>query len=309
MASLFSSGRWPAQAKKLLRAATYVALVALVFLVALTRSVWGSVRDDAFEVGSSLASLGEVLGPSYTVRLNGESVHVSSATTDLGVGRVLDRFERECREHTGGLAEELQRLQETLSSRLPPILEGPAGFGIVRRDDEQRGVVGCLARAGSGGLPAIGEALRAFERTGDLSSFGHLRYVAAQRQPDGKTHVVSAWSDGPLHVGAMFPAEADAPGIDPGPAARPPRARRLLSASVEGAPFGIQVYASKDEPDAVLAHYDREMAPAGWDAVPGVAKHFRDARAYRRAGVDLMMFAQRDGDLHTIVSLVAMSPR
>ncbi len=304
-----SKGTRVIQAKKWLRVTAYVGVVASLLLVALTRSVWGSVREGAFDVGSRLVSLGDALGPTYTVRLNGESVHVSSATTALGVAAVLDRFEQECREHTGGLAEEFRRLPETLASRVPVIAQGPAGLGIVRKEDERQGVVGCLAREGEGGLSAFGQALRAFERSGDLSSFGHLRYVAAQRRADGKTHVVSVWSDGPLHVGAMFPVEGDAPGVDPGDAVRPPGAKRLLSASVDGSPFGLQVYASSAPPDAVLAHYAEDMTRSGWEAAPGVASHFPHARAFRRDGVDLMVFVESDHGARSVVSLVAMPPR
>lgn len=300
---------WMSQTKRWLRVATYVACVTTVVVVLATQAVWGAVGDGALKVGSKLVALGDALGPNYRVVLNGAEVNVASTTTDVGVAPVLDRFESECREHTGGLVEEFQKLSETLASTMPPILKGAPGLGIIRKEDGDGGVVACLVREGTGGLASIGEAVRTLERKGDVSAFGHLRYVAAQKTASGKTHVVSVWTDGPLHMGEMFPSEGDVPGPDPGPAVRPPHAKRLLSASVLGAPFGVQVYSSSDSSEAVLAHYDAAMAADGWQPPPLLPDDIGTARAYQRGGVDLIVDVQPQSDTETTVSILSMPPR
>jgi len=127
--------------------------------------------------------------------------------------------------------------------------------------------------------------------------------------------VVAAWSDGPLRFRALVPGEgADAPGSDPPDASRPLDSRRLLTASVEGAPYSVRVYDARATPSDVLRAYDRELPGRGWTATPAVAaelsKAGREGRAFRREGVDLMIFAASDRDpSHSVVSVVAIPPR
>ena len=298
-----------AHAKRWARLTAYIGCVSLFVLAALARAVWGAVGDRALEVGSQLVALGDTLGPNYRVHLNGAEVNVASATTELGVSPVLDRFEEECREHAGALAQDFQKLSQALGSQTPPILKGAAGLGIIRKEKQGGGMVACLARDGARATLSLAEALHLFERTNDLSALGHLRYVTAEQRPSGKTHVVSIWTDGPIHVGEMFPGEGDAPGPDPGDPVRPPHARRLLSANVENAPFGVQVYASSDTADTVFAHYDRDMAASGWDRNLGSLDALRNERLYRRGGVDLMVLVKPDPGGRTTVSILSMPSR
>jgi hypothetical protein len=297
---------------KLMRVTVYFGVVAFVFFLLGARSVWGSAEKSLLDMGESLTVMGDVLGPSYRVQLNGEPVNVASTTTDMTVSQVLDRFEQDCREHTGGLDEELQKLSASLKDNLPSNLEGSGGMGILRKEIAGHGMVACLARDGNAGSKGILAAAREVLQTGDLAPLGKLRYVNADRRSDGKTHVVSAWTDGTFRIGHMFPANGDAPGSDPGYAVRPPDARRILSAGVEGAPFGIQVYDSTAAPETVLAHYDREMPAGGWRAVEGateVSDAAKKARAYLRGGVDLIVSAEKRDNGNTVVSVVSMPPR
>src|SRR5207237_5468812 len=90
---------------KLMRITAYFAVVAFALFFLGARSVWGSAEKSLLDIGEGLAVMGDVLGPHYRVNLNGEPLNVASATTEMTVSQVLDRFEQECREHTGGLKE------------------------------------------------------------------------------------------------------------------------------------------------------------------------------------------------------------
>jgi hypothetical protein len=295
--------------KRLLRLTTYVIFVLVVLVVLGTRAVRASVEKSALGVGAGLIALGDVAGPSYTVRLNGEAMRVASATTNQSSVQVLDRFEEECREHSGGLADEFNALPSALKGQLPENMNGSLGLGVIRKEREGRGVVACLARDGGGGLAALAHAFREFSRTGDLAAFGHLRYVAAEQRADGTTHVVSVWSDGPFPAASIFPPAGDAPGDDPEVSVRPPASRRILAANVEGAPFGVRIYDSQAAPAEVLEHADRELAADGWRPMATVAERLSGGRAYTRRGVDLMVFTEQKADGGALVSVVAMPPR
>jgi hypothetical protein len=297
---------------KLMRLTAYFAFVSFVFLFFGARSVWGSAEQSLLDIGEGLTAMGDVLGPNYRVRLNGEPVNVASTTTDLAVGKVLDQFEQECSEHTGGLEEELTRLSESLKGDFPPNLKGAAGKGILRKELGGHGMIACFGRQGGGGAKGILAAAKEVLETGDLAPLGNLRYVTAERRTDGKTHVVTVWTEGRFRIGHMFPASGDAPGADPGLAVRPPAARRILSAGVDGSPFGVQVYDSAAAPEAVLDHYDREMPVQGWRSIEGateVSEAAKTGRAYMRGAVDLIVSAEKSNDGHTVVSIVSMPPR
>jgi hypothetical protein len=303
-------GQISAWTKRVLRLTTYVAFVVVVLVVLGTRAVRASVETSALDVGAGLIALGDVAGPTYTVRLNGEAMRVASATTNQRSAEVLDRFERECREHSGGLADEFNALPSALKGQLPENMNGSLGLGVIRKEHEGRGVVACLARDGGGGLAALAQALREFSRSGDLAAFGHMRYVAAEQRADGTTHVVSVWSDGSFPAASIFPAEGDAPGTDdPEASVRPPASRRILAANVDGAPFGVRVYDSQATPAAVLGHYDRELAAHGWQPIETVAERLNAGRAYTRRGVDLMLLTEQKADGGALVSVVAMPLR
>jgi hypothetical protein len=63
--------------------------------------------------------------------------------------------------------------------------------------------------------------LQDFAKTGDLSAVGELRYVLAHRV-DGKTAVLTMWTEGPTPLLKMFPTSGDAPGRDPQEVPRAP---------------------------------------------------------------------------------------
>jgi hypothetical protein len=297
---------------KLTRVTAYFAFVAFVLFFFGARSVWGSAEKGVLEIGHGLVAMGDLLGPAYRVHLNGEPMNVASSTTDMTVTQVLDRFEAECHEHSGALEEDFKKLSEALKDKVPPQVKGPAGLGIIRKEESGRGVVACLARDDAGGMQVLLGQLREMLKTGDLARVGKLRYVTAEGGKDGKTHVVSVWTDGNFRIGRMFPKNGDAPGADLGVVMRPPDALRLLTAGVDGSPFGVHVYESVASQESVLAHYDREMPRQGWRRIEGaeaVSEEAKSARIFIRGAVDLIVSTEPRTDGHTVVSIVSMPPR
>jgi hypothetical protein len=203
------------------------------------------------------------------------------------------------------------------SAKLAPAKEeGLPGIGVIRKEGAARGAVACLARDGSEGSAGFLRGVHAMLASGDLAELGKLRYVVVERSPGAtRTHVVAAWTDGPFHLGALFPkGEKDAPGSDPLGAPRPEGSRRLLTASLEGVPYGVRVYDAASAPAEVLAGYDRAMPGQGWRAIAGVAGGLdakgRSGRAFTRDGVDLMIFADpsRRDATRAVVSVIELPP-
>jgi hypothetical protein len=297
-------------ARRMARVAAYFAVVTLALGTIASRRVYASAENGALAMGGALAELGDVAGPSYRVSMNGETLDVSSAMTDEPVDQVLDRFEKECREHAGGLDAQLAALPQALKAQLPAEAKGAAGAGVIRTRQGDRGMVACVARDAGLGYEGTISALARFAKTADLADLGKLRYVLAERMPSGRTHVLGAWTDGSFRLGRMFPASGDCPGSDLPGGFRPDGSRRILAAAVEGAPYGVRVYLAAGTPEQVLVQYGRGMAAAGWEPVPAVDRPLNGrGMAFLRGDVDVLVSAQpsRDGS-SAVVTVVSMPP-
>jgi hypothetical protein len=118
-------------------------------------------------------------------------------------------------------------------------------------------------------------------RATDPRELGELLYSYAERGPNGRTRVVTLWTRGGLDLSAMFPAAGDAAGDDSRLAPRPPQARRILSASAEGQPFGVRSYESERPAREVAAFYadwakQQRWSPVASDAESGATAYLRD---------------------------------
>ncbi|MBI5537774.1 MAG: hypothetical protein HY898_33930 [Deltaproteobacteria bacterium] len=287
-----------------LRVMAYAFVVCLVMSALAARSAWGDLKESALVLGRELVTFGDLLGKSHRLRLNGEPVFVASAMTDQTVQQVIDRFDKTCREHAGGLVEEFENLPEAVRAKVPERYQGSEGVGILRKDGDQEGVIACLSQDGKEGSRGVLRNFDAFAATGDLASIGKLRYVYATRTAAGKTHVVVVWTDGSFKIRNIVPMDgAEPPGSDPPDTPRPMGATRLLSAEVEGAPYGVHIYDVPRKSEEVLRGYEEEMPKHGWTALPVVAAKQSDARAFQRPGSDILVIAHPKGD-RTYVSLV-----
>jgi hypothetical protein len=78
----------------------------------------------------------------------------------------------------------------------------------------------------------------------------------------------------------------------------------MLSAEIDGAPYGIRLYESARAPAEVLKFYDQRLAAEGWSAVAEVPRAASEARAYSKGGAEVLLFAEAGP--RTTVSLVEL---
>lgn len=292
-----------------LRVGVFLAVAfAVVGLLAL-RSVRADVGESAVVVGREMSRLGDLLVQARRVRLNGESVFVASAMAPGAPSAVLDRAERLCSDATGGLAEELADPAK-LGRALPPgtALRGLA-IGVLRKESAGEGVVACLARQGKGGVAELAARLEDFAASGDLGRVGDLRYVYARAAGEGRTHVVTVWTEGAVRLDRLFPKGGDAPGEDPPGVPRPPGTSRLLAARVDAAPYGVWIFEGPGRAADALAFYDAELARGGWSASRTVPGEDARARAFSRGGLDVLLLADDEDGGRVAVSMVAMEAK
>ena len=271
------------------------------------RSVYGDVREQTFLVGRELASMKDLVGESHKVMINGEPMFVGAAVIDSNVGEVLDRFEKLCKENSQGLDEALTNpadFPEKTREALKKL--GATGLGILRYEHGGEGSIACLAHQGGGGVKGLTERLKAFSKSLDLADVGKLRYAYARPTDNGRVQVVTAWTDGSLKIGNMFPVDgSEPPGTDVNDVPRPEGSQRLLTAEVAGAPYGIHIYTAPGKPDEVLRAYDALLPKGGWQAQEWVAKGAPGTRAFHKDERDVLVFADPDGE-KSAVSIIEM---
>jgi len=290
------------------RLLTYCFVVSVIVGGLSIRSAYGDFKDSAMIMGRQLANFGDVEGRIHRVRLNGEPVYVTSAVTEAPGSDVLDRFEGLCREHAGGLDEMFEDLPKNLKEEFEAV-DDTAGIGVIRNEGGREGMVACLAQSPLEGWASFPKRFQAFVQEGDLSQLGDLRYVYIKEKEEGRTHVITVWTDGPFNLYNVAPMDGkEAPGSDSPNAPRPQDAVRLLSATVEGAPYAVRIYDSERPQHEVLAMYEKEMPTRGWKPIPHVADELPHGRGFSRQGVDLLVLAFEEED-RSYVSVVEMNPR
>ena len=292
---------------KVLRLASYFAVIAVVGVVVAARLAYGHAKKVALTTGEDLLRLTEdgSIGDGYKLRLNGELVMISSATTSMTSNEVLDRFQGECATAADGISQEFLHLRDSLDVTKAPLHVGFPGIGLTRQSTDKGGFLVCFAAgkaiAQSEGYKRVAD----FARSGDVGDIGSVRYLAVEALPTGGSHVVALWTEGSFPLQAMFPEQGDAPGTDVPNAARPDGSRRVFSAYAEGAPYGIRVYETQKNGEAILSQYDAAMPALGWTAYPDVTKNTPNARAFSRDDVDILVTTDEQGS-PTMVSVVQM---
>jgi hypothetical protein len=232
-------------------------------------SAWWKVRQVSADVSELSASLGRGLGRlqraaegTTELRLNGQLFSLTTLTSEASVAQVLERFSRACAKQSGGLLEELHDVQSK-GIAVPP--EAASSLGVLRSiTNEHEAAAGCFVRDGQGGAKDVLERAERALASGDLAALGQLRYVFAQRRASGVTHVLSLTALGRIPLVSMFPERGDAPGGDLFAGVRPPRARRVLSAQVEGSKQQIVLYEAESDPEALLNGCDAALRALGF---------------------------------------------
>jgi hypothetical protein len=259
------------------------------------------VIDNGIVVGRQMAELVNAAhGDVNQLSLNGQSVMVASQLTKDSPEAVLGRYEQLCREHAAHSFEEWRALlssAEADSSDLAPSTDMPP-TGILRGGTREEGTVMCFVRSAQS-KPTLRESLDVFVQTGEMAALGQLRYAYAKRTPNGRTHVLAAWTSEKFNLKEMVPETGDAPGQDFEALARPAESRRIFSIRIVGAPYGVNVYES-DVPPAVLGDaYDAALLREGWFAVNVDVDSKRATPSL--AGATARVY-EKDGVLMSVVS-------
>jgi hypothetical protein len=305
-----ASEAWRPRLRGWLRVAGFLAVVSAGLGYVAVRSAYAETERAIRGLGQQLV---QELGPALVstpqaLSINGERLFISSTQSALSVREVLDQLAASCASRTASSAPlpwigqlpsapahsprdgAREAAAQEPSLLLRALLDDPGRLSILRNDSAEEGHLACLAQPGrERGLSAFLERAGDFVASGDLSRLGDVRYVAARKLENGKTHVIAVWSEGEFRIGALFPEAGDAPGSDLPDVPRPPDATRQLCATAAGRAFGLRLYDSARPRHEVLAFYERELPSRGWDPLPtgleaGKLRDGTSVRAFSRAG-------------------------
>jgi len=254
------------RARAWLRVGCFLACVLVPSLLWTAQRASAELSERALNAGRELERWAQRAGDEgTTLRINGQVLTLTTASTELPIDAVLDRFEGLCARDSGGTAEELTELAQQPKG-LP---EGFAAerFGVLRSAGEHEGTAACFARSGRGGLAQLFAAVGELAETGDLNAFGKLRYLFVRKSARGSgNHVITVSSEGPLPLLEMWPESGDAPGSDLPAGARPADSVRTLSAEAPG--YALTTYESARSPAQALASYASQLASRGYRRIP-----------------------------------------
>ncbi len=226
--------------------------------------------DDLMGMGASLMAFADeehTDGP-RALSINGETVHLVSGSSPEPLADVLDAFEAVCLEHDAQFRQQITDLYAA-NPELPRREDLETFRPSLRRMAGDRGTIGCLdlgtERRTAGELL---DAAAEFNRTGDLSVLGNMRYLFAQEADGGRTQYVALWTEGEFHVDHMLPSVGDVPGEDLPTIPRAPDGVRALYAYQVDRDDRFVVYRDSSLSEWELEHFYRtELASNGWDLV------------------------------------------
>lgn len=292
---------------KVLRLLAFTAVVTVAFGLLVFRSAYANLKKQSLSMGRQLSQAGEVLNDQHRVLLNGEPIYVTNFNVPKTKQEVLDGIEKACVERSGNLGADYDKLPAAFKAGLDDNLRKRFSTGVVREEQGREGSVACVLQHGDGGIKALSEKLGRFAKSGDVADIGDFRYVYVRESARG-TRVLTAWTEGSFRMKNMFPTEGEPAGSDPQNMPRPDDSKRIMSAEIEGAPYGVRVYESAQPAAAIFAQYERDMPTLGWDTLPKTPALEETTRAFSRPGVDVMVVAQ-ENDGRTFVSLVESTMR
>jgi hypothetical protein len=263
---LGSLPRWTRGWWKVVRVSFYFFCVFVILSALAARALYAQAKHAARALGHELAGVSDLTARAESLVVNGARFHHAALTVKDSVSGVLDAVETHCQQSTGAFTRGMRELERTHADVLDKYPVGSIRRGVFREESNEGGMLVCFVDQGQSGLSDLARAVESFVRTSDLSAFGNVRYVTAERIPDGRTRVMLLWTDAELSISKMFPATGDAAGSDSTVLPRPPNARRTLSATADGMSYGLRSYESRDGRDSVGAFYDRWMSQNGWKA-------------------------------------------
>jgi hypothetical protein len=303
---------WLTYVVRAARVVGFTVVVIVLILAFQVHSVRASAQEQAVTLGAELAQFHDLVSGAHRVVINGETMYVASALSGEDVKTLLDRFQTYCDTRNGGVPADFTRMAPAKAQELRHVLgdDWLDHWGVVRDEADGVGTVMCIAQEGQAGVAGVMAKLRAtMDGDWDLHALGDFRYIYARKVGEGKTQVLTSMTDGPFHLRRIFGASEneDAPGDDPPAAPRPPGSRRLLSSSVDGLPYGVQVFSTPQSVDEVFSFYRRELPSRGWSQVIGLEEF--GGQAWRREGARMIVGAARaEGDDQTKVTFTEGRP-
>lgn len=290
--------------KGLLRAGVYLGALGLVFGAIQVRSARAEVKNRTVEMGRQMLQLANATQHDVNkIILNGQPLFVGSSLASDSPKDVLDRYEDYCQKNLAQPAESWREVATKTRKTEAQAENGMlSGAGVLRAGTSDEGTVVCFTK-GADSKPSTREALTTFADTGELGVLGGLRYVYVKTSAQGKTTVLTAWTDDKFNLARLMPEEGkDCGGSDFADLPRPQSSQRVLSAIVDGTPFGMNLYRGGESPEKVVEYLDGEMHKRGWYMLdPELSKNVQhDAatppvgRLYEKDGVVLTVAASRD---------------
>jgi hypothetical protein len=309
-----------ARVRGALRVAAYVSLVNAAVTLLLLRSAYGDAERAVDRVASRLMrELGPLVDSPQAMTINGNRMYLSTRTVDMSVKDAVDAVDRHCRERGGGFSEEVNALPG-VNRQIPASARDLNKLGVARSDQDtpnaDRAQIACIAQpAEAKGFESFLKRVDRFVSTGDLSQLGDVRYFRAERLENGRTHVLSMWTEGKFDLWSMFPEQGDAPGSDSRDVPRPKDSVRLLTALSADGRQGVRIYESANPPERLLTEYERAMAARQWQLAPlsmsetQVISRTDEARLFFKEGAAALVVASADPGEKTAVTLLEMGTR
>ncbi len=273
-----------------LRVMTYVMVVCVVVALFGARSARGSLAEQGLIVGRQIAKLEDLTAEPTTLMLNGQRINVTAVVVESEHTKVLDRVQTVCEADSASsdAFHSAAAGKESIATRYSLFKAS-----VMRRETSIDGVVACVMNR-PGKQPGFAERFKRLAMTADFGELGLMRYVYVQNLSNGRTRVVTAWTDGGFKFSALVPASkgADAPGHDPTNVPRPPESVRYLAAHAVGLPHGVFLYETQLSRDAALKFYGAEMTKRGWRIMPELDARTEGVRHFFKDNVDLMVAVQ-----------------
>jgi hypothetical protein len=286
--------------KGMLRAVAYGTVFGIVCACVSVRFARAEVIDNSIIVGRQMTELAQSSKTqALKVVMNGQEMIFASQGSHDSPEAILDRYEKLCKDNAAQSTDEWK----DLAAKAPGGARGKdlaETGGTMRGGSREEGTVMCFVKSSSS-KTKIGEALATFQATGDMGAIGQLRYAYVRKTKNGGTHVLTMWTLDKFNVREMLPEEGDAPGDDFPELPRPEGSRRLFAIKIVGAPYGLNVYESEQEPVALANGYDQRLTEKGRFAIDIEGQQKRDNRMLD--GVTGRVY-EKDGILMTIVSHV-----
>jgi hypothetical protein len=177
-------------------------------------------------------------------------------------------------------------------------------LGIVREQRDGEGMIVCVAHNGGGGIAGFVARVNEFLADGELSHLGNLRYAYVSKTENGKTHLLTTFTEGPFNIYRILGTDATQRREELDGVPLPANAMTPMTFRVDGMPYAVQAFRSPQSPEEIAAYYLDALPKLGWETM-GVPGDAYTNIVMRRAGVTLLITADQmegGGNSHVVVT-------